>query len=452
MRIPHHLTCSPTGLWAFRQRVPTDLQGLVGRRVFKRTLRTRDLPTARLRALALAAGYAQAFDVLRDQRVDKLSKREADELIARLTQSDNLKELILHRSRAADGTVTERWQIDNEEDLRLFQKMQRQGADPLLDAVNGAPSPAPAPVPKSKLTPITLEDACDAWLATLKGNTLPKTWTIKRTAIVSLVGFRGSKTKLHTLMRTDLARWYQHMREEGASTPTLTNKQSYIGGKGGFFEWAMASGYYPRGDNVAAGHVSYSIREKRARRKFGFKPYDTHQVQALFAPAAFERLALSARWAAVIGLYTGARAAEVGQLLPSDVTEQAGLLCIHMSDEGEHQKLKSDASIRTVPVTLICWPSGLRNGLRDYGRQMQNGCSRPPNRMPRTAPAIGSLRRSAATWKPWARTGRPASAASIRSGKPSFSRFKERAYRPSSEPRWWDTSWTTSTTRRIAAN
>ncbi|MBH1469083.1 site-specific integrase [Stenotrophomonas maltophilia] len=367
MRIPHHLTRSPTGLWAFRQRVPTDLQGLVGRRVFKRTLRTRDLPTARLRALALAAGYAQAFDVLRDQRVDKLSKREADELIARLTQSDNLKELILHRSRAADGTVTERWQIDNEEDLRLFQKMQRQGADPLLDAVNGAPSPAPAPVPKSKLTPITLEDACDAWLATLKGNTLPKTWTIKRTAIVSLVGFLGSKTKLHTLTRTDLARWYQHMREEGSSTPTLTNKQSYIGGKGGFFEWAMASGYYPRGDNVAAGHVSYSIREKRARRKFGFKPYDAHQVQALFAPAAFEQLALSARWAAVIGLYTGARAAEVGQLLPSDVTEQAGLLCIHMSDEGEHQKLKSDASIRTVPVhpDLLTlgfkeWVEGLR--------------------------------------------------------------------------------------------
>ena len=139
MRIPHHLTRSPTGLWAFRQRVPTDLQGVVSRRVFKRTLRTRDLPTARLRALAFAAGYAQAFDVLRDQRVDKLSKREADELIARLTQSDNLKELILHRSRAADGTVSERWQIDNEEDLRLFQKMQRQGTDPLLDAVNAPP-------------------------------------------------------------------------------------------------------------------------------------------------------------------------------------------------------------------------------------------------------------------------------------------------------------------------
>lgn len=62
-------------------------------------------------------------------------------------------------------------------------------------------------------------------------------------AIDSLVSFLGAKTKLHTITRPDLARWYQHMRENGASTPTLTNKQSYVGGKGGFFDWAIASCY-----------------------------------------------------------------------------------------------------------------------------------------------------------------------------------------------------------------
>lgn len=372
MRIPHHLTRSVSGLWSFRQRVPADLQHLIGRRVIKRTLRTNDLGEARLRALLLASGYAQAFATLRDRRMDKLGKKEADELIARLTQAEGLKDLTLHRTRAPDGSVTERWQIDTDEDLRLFQQAQRQSNDPLLDAVNSPLSARDFAAARAKITPISLADARDAWLATLQGSTLPKTLTIKKTAVEALVRFLGSKTKLHTVTRTDLARWYQHMRDEGASTPTLTNKQSYVGGKGGFFEWAQASGYYPKGDNPAAGHVSYSIREKRARKKFGFKAYDAHQVQALFAPAAFEGLALSARWAAVIGLYTGARASEVGQLLTGDIIEEDGLLCIRVSDEGEHQKVKTEVSLRTVPVHPDLLALGFRewvDGLRAAGAE-----------------------------------------------------------------------------------
>lgn len=63
------------------------------------------------------------------------------------------------------------------------------------------------------------------------------------------------------------------MREAGAPKPTLTNKQSYIGGKIGFFAWAMNSDYYPQGVSPASGHVTYSIRERRNRRKLGFKAF-----------------------------------------------------------------------------------------------------------------------------------------------------------------------------------
>lgn len=69
----------------------------------------------------------------------------------------------------------------------------------------------------------------------------------------------------------------------------------------------MASGHYPKGDNPASGHVSYSQREKRARKKLGFKAYDRAQIQALFAPEALAKLSESARWASLIGLYTGAK-------------------------------------------------------------------------------------------------------------------------------------------------
>ncbi|WP_333909491.1 DUF6538 domain-containing protein [Pseudoxanthomonas sp. JBR18] len=76
MRIPHHLIRSSSGHCSFRQRVPIDLQSVLGRKVIKHTLHTKELPSARLRALMLASGYAQAFDVLRDRRVDRLCKKD----------------------------------------------------------------------------------------------------------------------------------------------------------------------------------------------------------------------------------------------------------------------------------------------------------------------------------------------------------------------------------------
>lgn len=362
MRIPHHLSRSSTGRWSFVQRVPVDLQAVLDCRLIKRTLKTKDLAQAHVRAVVLGAGYARLFAQLKDQRVSKLSKSDADLLVARLTSAESLQELTLNRTRQPDGTVTEQWQIDSPKDLKLYRQLME------MEATGGAaaqPSRLPAaafntfsahPVSQVRhasapaIETMTLGKARDAFLATLKGSTLPKTFTIKKTAVESLVSFLGPQAKVHAITRSDLARWYQDMREKGASTPTLTNKQSYIGGRGGFFEWAMASGHYPRGDNPASGHVSYSQREKRARKKLGFKAYDRAQIHALFAPEALAKLSESARWAALLGLYTGARASEVGQLLIKDVFEEDGIPCLRISDEGEHQKVKTEVSLRTVPL------------------------------------------------------------------------------------------------------
>lgn len=374
MRIPHHLSRSATGRWSFVQRVPVDLQAVLDCRLIKRTLRTKDLAQAHVGAVVLSSGYARLFAQLKDQRVAKLSKTDADLLIARLTSAENLQELTLNRSRSPDGAVTEQWQIDSPKDLKLYRLMMELEA---MDAENARSRPLPVtaqsipiPTPRGSITAtaasaietMTLGKARDAFLATLKPSTLPKTYTIKKTAIEALVSFLRPEMKVHAITRSDLARWYQDMREKGASTPTLTNKQSYIGGKGGFFEWAMASGHYPRGDNPASGHVSYSQREKRSRKKLGFKAYNRAQIQALFAPEALSKLSESARWASLIGLYTGARASEVGQLLVKDVFEEEGIPCIRISDEGEHQKVKTEVSLRTVPLH----PELLKMGFLDW--------------------------------------------------------------------------------------
>lgn len=94
MRIPHHLVRSPSGLWSFRQRIPTDLGALIGRRVVKRALRTCEMAVAQLRALTLAARHAQAFSVLREQRMGTQDE-DIKTLLERLTNADNLQQLTL---------------------------------------------------------------------------------------------------------------------------------------------------------------------------------------------------------------------------------------------------------------------------------------------------------------------------------------------------------------------
>ncbi|NYF34738.1 integrase [Stenotrophomonas sp. JAI102] len=82
----------------------------------------------------------------------------------------------------------------------------------------------------------------------------------------------------------------------------------------------------------------------------------------MFAPEALAGLSESARWASLLGLYTGARASEVGQLLIKDAFEEDGIPCIRISDEGEPQKLRTEVSLRTVPLH----PELLKVGFLDW--------------------------------------------------------------------------------------
>src|SRR5690606_13745464 len=91
------------------------------------TLRTSELAVAQLRALQLAARYSQAFEVLRERHM-AIKEEDIDALLRRMTGGDPLQQLILNRTKAADGTVTEHWQIDTPDDVRLYQQMMELSA------------------------------------------------------------------------------------------------------------------------------------------------------------------------------------------------------------------------------------------------------------------------------------------------------------------------------------
>lgn len=55
----------------------------------------------------------------------------------RLSQGISLRELSFHRTQTSDGTISERWQIDGDEELRLARK-NRTWANAAKGAAVGA--------------------------------------------------------------------------------------------------------------------------------------------------------------------------------------------------------------------------------------------------------------------------------------------------------------------------
>ena len=58
----------------------------------------------------------------------------------------------------------------------------------------------------------------------------------------------------------------------------------------------------------------------------------------------------SHKWASLIAMYTGARAGEICQLRATDVQEHDGVPCFSITDEDEGKRVKTQASVRMVPV------------------------------------------------------------------------------------------------------
>lgn len=379
MRLAHHLLRHASGVFHFRLVVPRDLQGLFGVRIIKRSLRTRDPSVARLGAYTLGAHYAQIFANIRrkgagmardsDEGHDKPRKR------ALVLRTGGGPEIVDYACKInADGSAS--IEATGPEDHARAMEALAEMAKTVPAFLREPPRPAPEPRPDEGALRSVLETlgaslnrslpvhaaspapsrpraigkAADAWLKSIEADTLKKTLIIKAAAINGFARHVGVNKMLHEVQREDVHAWVEALRTSGLQTPTLINKTSYLRG---FFTWAVSAGAYPKfpkDENPAAGHVIYRKQEKKKRRAFGFKAFTLEQVQALYAPEALANLSEGARWGAVIGLYTGARVSEVGQLALVDFTTVEGVPCMTITDEGEGQSVKNEPSLRTIPI------------------------------------------------------------------------------------------------------
>lgn len=113
---------------------------------------------------------------------------------------------------------------------------------------------------------------------------------------------------------------------------------------------------------------------KRAAGKEQRQPFELEHLQALFhSPVYSTRLRPkkgggdAAFWLPLLGLFSGARAEELGQLRVADVLRRDGHLYVRLTDLGEDQELKTASSERIVPVHEEL----LRIGFENYVEAMR---------------------------------------------------------------------------------
>lgn len=64
-------------------------------------------------------------------------------------------------------------------------------------------------------------------------------------------------------------------------------------------------------------------------------------------------------WLPMLAMYTGARLSELAQLIPSDLVEEPDGYWLNITDKAEHQKLKSVAAKRKIPIHQALIDAGL---------------------------------------------------------------------------------------------
>ncbi|RDS78735.1 hypothetical protein DWU98_21355 [Dyella monticola] len=219
MRIPNCLRLAPSGIWHFRQRLPSRQARETGKHEVTRSLGTRDLLTAQQRALALVQAYAQGFtvrglSVARDSvpTVSTILKAKRHEGYKLIRHPDGTVELEAN-GKADHGFAMEAvdhiGRLDKEPYYQEFVQATRVTAS------------APTPGPASKIPVIAIGKAVTQWLAEIKSSTRPKTFKIKTTAVEGFARHYGEKGLLKDAGRIDVGNWVQALRAGGLETPSV---------------------------------------------------------------------------------------------------------------------------------------------------------------------------------------------------------------------------------------
>ena len=365
MRLPHHLVRSASGIYHFRIRVPLRAQSAMGCRIIKRSLGTRDPQLAKAYAYALSARYALAFAPMRRDGVP-MAKPPLTDVLAALERGEfnryelNVDPLTRGISLRTDGSAADH--------LAALESMKLIFAQPLPAK---ASTPPPAPAKKGRDLP--LEKAIAIYAQAEVPSLKPNTWSQRGRAFNSFVAAVGAATPVSDIERSRASEWAQDLMVHAQmSKRTAANNVSHVAQ---LFAFLLKRGLL-EGTNPVKGLIVMSKSEKKIRRDSGFRweAFELPDLKKIFDPANLVRMRKDhLRWAAVMGLYTGARVGEIAQLFLRDFTVEDGIPSIRIQIESDGQTLKTESSERLVPIHPDLVALGL---LERVERLRQEGAAR----------------------------------------------------------------------------
>lgn len=150
-------------------------------------------------------------------------------------------------------------------------------------------------------------------------------------------------------------------------TPQTVN--SHLAKISAFFNWAVEREYIERNpiQNLKIRGASHSIADR--------DPYSLDELKLIFESAQFRNKPEEERderfWLPILGLYQGARANELAQLLVADIREEGGLMGFAITPSGGGKRLKTVASKRLIPVHPTIMQLGFRRYVENVKRDGQ---------------------------------------------------------------------------------
>lgn len=141
----------------------------------------------------------------------------------------------------------------------------------------------------------------------------------------------------------------------------------------GLFKWAQNSGYFPEGLSLPTAKQTITSKKavkKRAARRESNRDFRENELAIAFDPLAYsiENQVPHHFWCPLIALFSGARRAEISQLLLRDIRQEDSLWVMDIKDDDLAKHVKNESARRTVPIH----PMLISIGLLDYAKEIKD--------------------------------------------------------------------------------
>jgi len=337
-----HIKTSRHGIFYFRMSVPVPLRQVMGKSELLYSLHTRDPAKAKrlaytLTSQTLALFEKMAYDPHRLNPFDSST----------FPTSADAGSLRPYELKLGIGGAIE-IKTDSAEDHRRAME-----ALALMKSLPQATAPAPQPhyirEPQPEQT-ITISKALVSWAATLTNAKTRKNFTSFVNRFIALNG----DVEVHKIRGMDVVTWKAELLKTLAPVTVDTRLQALQS----LLTWCLLHNYLSDlKPLVTKGKFAVVDKEEREKQTKGAERFRIEDLNKIFNPSAYAifttkntGLKSDARhWIPLIGLYTGMRLEEIGQLTKDDIKNIGGVDIIDVNRNGGKQ-LKTAAAVRAIPI------------------------------------------------------------------------------------------------------